>query len=165
MRAKPIAFRRARKLRAEMSLPEVILWDELRGRRLAGLRFRRQHPMGSYILDFYCPASRVAIEIDGGGHDFEAQVRHDRHRDAWLASQGVRVLRILATNVLDNDSLDGVVSAIAEAAAPSVGFADSSPVNGGAPRRPRGSSPAKRGRGTMRSMVEGAARKAEGAKP
>ena len=137
MRAKPLTFARARNLRAGMSLPEVNLWHELRAGGVQGLRFRRQHPVGSYILDFYCPAARLAIEVDGGGHDFVERASRDRHRDAWLASQGIRVVRFLATDILNENALEGVLTAIADAGALSVGFADRSPVNGGVPKPSR----------------------------
>src|SRR5260370_33825496 len=65
LRAPEKTFRRARQLRQQMSLPEVVLWQALRKARFAGLRIRRQHPIGPYILDFYCPAARLAIEVDG----------------------------------------------------------------------------------------------------
>jgi very-short-patch-repair endonuclease len=84
-----------------MTPPEVIIWQELRGRKLDGIRFPRQHPIGPYILDFYCSELRLAIEVDGRGHDFEERLRHDERREAWLTEQGVKVLRIAARNVLD----------------------------------------------------------------
>jgi very-short-patch-repair endonuclease len=84
-----------------MTPPEVIVWQELRGGKLDGIRFRRQHPIGPYILDFYCSAARLAIEIDGIGHYIEERVRHDQRRRAWLAKQGVRVLSIAALDVLN----------------------------------------------------------------
>jgi Protein of unknown function (DUF559) len=64
MRAPNKAFSRARKLRREMTLPEIVLWQALGKGRLAGLRFRRQNPIGPYILDFYCPSARLAVEVD-----------------------------------------------------------------------------------------------------
>src|SRR6266581_3873769 len=91
LRAPDKTFSRARELRREMSLPEVVLWQALRQRRLAGLRLRRQHPIGPYILDFYCPSARLAVEVDGLAHDTAAAVRHDERRQAWLARQGVTV--------------------------------------------------------------------------
>jgi very-short-patch-repair endonuclease len=71
-------------VRRDMSLPEAILWECLRGRRLNGLRFRRQHPVGPYVLDFFHEA-RLAIEVDGTQHDLPAQFQHDLRRDGWLA--------------------------------------------------------------------------------
>jgi very-short-patch-repair endonuclease len=88
MRAPEVTFSRARGLRRAMSLPEVVLWQALRKRRLAGLRVRRQHPMGSYILDFYYPSARLALEVDGLAHDGANRQRRDRDRDAWLARRG-----------------------------------------------------------------------------
>jgi very-short-patch-repair endonuclease len=79
------------------------------------MRFRRQHPVGPYVLDFYCTASRLAVEIDGAGHDLPGQMHHDSRRDAWLASRGVRTLRIAASDVLDDRALEGVLVMIAEA--------------------------------------------------
>ena len=133
MRAPTLTFKRARELRRQMSLPEVVLWEALRGSRLKGLRFRRQHPMGSYVLDFYCPSARIAVEIDGMSHDFAERVAHDARRDAWLNEQGVRVLRFQAKEVLDKDGPGGVLSAIRDAAlaAPSTAFGGPPPRQGG----------------------------------
>jgi very-short-patch-repair endonuclease len=98
-----------------MSKPERLLWGALRKKKL-GLRFRKQHPAGPYVLDFYCDAVKLCVEIDGEAHDFT--VTRDAARDRWLAVQGVRTLRIPAREVLRN--LDGVVQFIAaEAQAPS----------------------------------------------
>jgi very-short-patch-repair endonuclease len=99
-----------------MTLPEIALWDRLRKGRLNALQFRRQHPIGHYILDFYCPSARLAIEIDGDAHGHPDQQRHDRLRDAWLASRNVRVLRVPASAVLDRDALHGLLAEITEAA-------------------------------------------------
>jgi very-short-patch-repair endonuclease len=82
-----------------MSLPEVLLWRELR-RKAAGVRFRRQHPVGPYILDFYCPEAKLVIEIDGTSHDMGGRPQRDDARDRWLAEQGLRVQRIAAAVVL-----------------------------------------------------------------
>ena len=98
---------RARQLRRTLSLPEVILWTALRGRRLDGWRFRRQHPLGPYILDFYCDEARLAVEIDGASHDHPDRVEHDQRRTCWLESCGVRVWRVPAREVLGN--LNGVL--------------------------------------------------------
>ena len=120
MRAPVLTFKRARALRRDMSLPEVVLWEHLRGRRLNGLRFRRQHPIGPYILDFYCSSARLAIEVDGASHDFQERVRHDEQRQSWLAKRGIRTLRFNAKEILDDHELEGVLTTIAEiGAAPS----------------------------------------------
>jgi very-short-patch-repair endonuclease len=116
MRAPEITFTRARALRRNMSLPEVVLWQVLRRGQIAGLRFRRQHPVGRYILDFYCPYLRLAIEIDGSAHDRPGQVAHDERRQAWLKRQGISVLRIPAKDVLRDETLDGVLRGIEAAA-------------------------------------------------
>ncbi|MEW9838636.1 endonuclease domain-containing protein [Mesorhizobium marinum] len=116
MRAERRTFDRAKALRRDLSLPEVILWECLRGRRLGGLRFRRQHPVGPYVLDFYCAEARLAVEVDGAHHDFPEQMSHDRRRDGWLDTQGIGVIRIAATDILDEKALDGMLVMIAEAA-------------------------------------------------
>ncbi|OYW44025.1 MAG: hypothetical protein B7Z08_04000 [Sphingomonadales bacterium 32-68-7] len=101
----------ARKLRSEMSLPETILWRELR-KRPGGFKFRRQHPASGFVLDFYCAAVRLAIEIDGSGHDSGAAVQADANRSHFLRSHGVATTRVPARVVLDN--LEGVVKRIVE---------------------------------------------------
>jgi very-short-patch-repair endonuclease len=117
MRAPDKTFSRAGKLRREMNLPEIVLWQALRKRRLAGLRFRRQHPIGPYILDFYCPSARLAVEVDGFAHDTAARARHGEDRQAWLAQRRVTVLRIRASDVLRDESLEAVLVDIERAAA------------------------------------------------
>jgi len=89
---------KARNLRRALSPPEVALWQWLR-RRPDDLKFRRQHPAGPYILDFYCPLARLAIEVDGSGHDIAEQVAHDAQRNGWLQAQGYRVLRVRAVDI------------------------------------------------------------------
>lgn len=98
--------KRAAKLRRDLSLPEVLLWLELR-KRPAGLRFRKQHPAGVYVLDFFCPQHSLAVEVDGEAHERGDRPERDLARDAWLTSEGVRVLRISASEVLGN--MEGVV--------------------------------------------------------
>ena len=117
---------RAREQRASMSLPERVLWRQLRLKQ-TGLKFRKQHPAGLYILDFYCHEPRLCVEIDGQSHDFTAA--RDERRDRWLASQGVRTLRVSAQDVLRN--LEGVLQYIVvEARAPSVTLRVTSPPEG-----------------------------------
>lgn len=82
-----------------MSLPEVLLWRELR-KRPEGLKFRHQHPAGPYVLDFYCPEVDLAIEVDGEAHGRGDRPTRDEVRDAWLNMRGARVLRINAADVL-----------------------------------------------------------------
>lgn len=105
--------RNARRLRKEMTPPEIGLWLALR-RNLEGLRFRKQHSAGDYVLDFYCAPALLAIEVDGEAHARGDRPARDAVRDAWLASQGVRVLRYPASDVLTN--LEGVVRQIIEVA-------------------------------------------------
>nr|NUR36922.1 endonuclease domain-containing protein [Sphingomonas sp.] len=100
---------RARGLRRKMSLPEVVLWQQLRGRP-DGLKFRRQHPAGPYVLDFYCEQARLCIEVDGAAHDFGDGPTADKYRDNWLAEAGIRTLRVAANDVLKN--LDSVLQLI-----------------------------------------------------
>jgi very-short-patch-repair endonuclease len=82
------AFERARRFRRALTPPESRLWFCLRGHKLAGLKFRRQHPIGPYILDFYCAAAKLAVEVDGAVHDRAEQAEHDRRRTLWLAERG-----------------------------------------------------------------------------
>ena len=91
---------RARALRATMGLPEVLLWKALKGRKLKGLHFRKQHPLGPYVLDFYCDAEKLAVEVDGSSHGFGDRPERDERRDVWIAAQGVATLTIPASLVL-----------------------------------------------------------------
>ena len=116
MRAPKRTFQRARQLRRDMTLPEIVLWQALRKLRLADLRFRRQHPIGPYILDFYCPSAHLALEVDGFAHDSVAQAQRDERRQEWLALHGVRALRIRASDVLTDENLEGVPLEIKEMA-------------------------------------------------
>ena len=84
-----------------MSLPEVLLWRAVRS-DATGVRLRRQHPVGPYIVDFYCAEARLAVEIDGASHHHGDAPQHDERRDAWLAGQGIRVLRLSAALVLSD---------------------------------------------------------------
>jgi very-short-patch-repair endonuclease len=105
-----------------MTLPEVVLWQALRKGQLAGLRFRRQHPIGPYILDFYCPTARLAVEVDGAAHDTAERARHDERREALLAAHGITVMRVAAADVLRDESLESVLIGIEQAAAEPCGF-------------------------------------------
>jgi very-short-patch-repair endonuclease len=95
--------------------PERMLWAQLRKEQVAGLRFRRQHPMGPFILDFYCPSARLCVEVDGPAH--EGQEARDERRDKWLGDRGVRVLRFTLDDLERRPSV--VLATIAQAAAPS----------------------------------------------
>jgi very-short-patch-repair endonuclease len=93
------AYRRARTLRREMTLPEILLWQQLR-RRATGFKWRKQHPAGPYDLDFYCDAAKLCVEVDGEAHERGDRPAKDARRDSWLASQGILTLRIPAADVL-----------------------------------------------------------------
>jgi very-short-patch-repair endonuclease len=93
-----------------MNQTEWRVWDRLRGRKVDGWKFRRQHPIGPYFVDFYCPAARLVIEINGPAHDFDASWAYDQRRTAWLLAEGYRVMTIIAEDV-DQD-LDGVLDSI-----------------------------------------------------
>ena len=101
----------ARKLRRNLSAPEAMLWSLLRARAPGRPSFRRQHPIGSYVLDFYCAKARLAVEIDGMSHDVEDRPQRDQRRHAWLEAQGVTVMRIAAAEALAalDDAADGIV--------------------------------------------------------
>jgi very-short-patch-repair endonuclease len=100
MLKKPAAtVKRAKRLRREMSLPEVLLWQELRKRPFE-LKFRHQHPAGLFSLDFYCARARLCIEVDGDAHDRIDQAISDEERDALLAHHGVKTIRIQAVDIL-----------------------------------------------------------------
>ena len=100
---------KARKLRRTTTWPEIILWRRLR-QRPEGFKFRRQHPAGAYVLDFFCSEARLAIEVDGIAHDMGAQPDRDQARDQWLKEQGVDTIRIAAGEV--TRSPDSVVESI-----------------------------------------------------
>src|SRR5207245_6423717 len=107
-------IRRARRLRTEMTDAELRLWMRLRCQQIDGYRFRRQVPMGPYIVDLVCLGARLVIEIDGGQH---AQVvERDNRRTAWLASRGFKVLRFWNNDVLlQTDSvLESIRAALVE---------------------------------------------------
>src|SRR5438105_14533662 len=84
---------RARYLRKSATKWERILWRQLRNRNFAGYKFRRQHPVAPYVLDFYCPSAKLAIELDGGGHNYRLGQIRDRTRSKLLAREGIVVLR------------------------------------------------------------------------
>ncbi len=105
---------RAKTLRRDLSLPEVLLWARLRHRQPGQPIFRRQHPFGPYVLDFYCPAAKLAIEVDGQSHGMGDRPQRDLRRDAYLADLGVRTVRYQASEVLADPN--GVAAGIVDAA-------------------------------------------------
>ncbi len=86
------------------------MWQHLRNRRLFGLKFRRQHPLGRFILDFFCHKHLLVVEVDGGIHEFQSE--HDEMRTEWLQQQGYRVVRFKNEDVISN--IDGVLTEIAK---------------------------------------------------
>jgi very-short-patch-repair endonuclease len=92
----------ARTMREEPTPAEAILWEALRGRRLGGLKFRRQHPINAYILDFWCPECRLVVELDGAIHEQQDQREHDKMRQRHLEAYGYTVLRFSNEEVLNN---------------------------------------------------------------
>ena len=100
---------KARSLRRALTLPEGLLWRVLR-QRPEGHKFRRQHPCGPFVLDFYCEGAKLGIEVDGMAHDMGDRPERDIARDRWLSERGIRILRIPARHVLHD--MDAVVRQI-----------------------------------------------------
>lgn len=92
--AKKSTFILAKKLRKNSTRAEKILWQLLRNRRFEGYKFRRQHPIWKYVVDFYCHQSRLVIETDGEAHDNADQIKNDSERDEFMEKMGLKVLRI-----------------------------------------------------------------------
>ena len=107
---KPSPRTRARQLRLTLTPAEARLWKYLQSRQLAGRKFRRQHSVGPYILDFYCPRERLAVELDGAAHDHEQAAERDEARTRYLASLGIKVVRFENRDVMSN--LEGVLQVI-----------------------------------------------------
>jgi very-short-patch-repair endonuclease len=89
----------AKKLRANTTPHERILWRALRELPLEGTHFRRQAPIGPYVVDFFCPAKRLIIELDGGHHNEDETAERDRERQNWLEREGYRVIRFWNSDV------------------------------------------------------------------
>lgn len=82
------------RLRNDATFAEKLLWQELKGRQLLGYKFRRQHSVGPFVLDFYCPELKLAIEVDGISHDTPEAMEYDRRRQAIIEQYGIRFLRL-----------------------------------------------------------------------
>ncbi|VVT24502.1 Very-short-patch-repair endonuclease [Sphingomonas sp. EC-HK361] len=103
----------AKRLRQEMSLPEIMLWMALR-EKPRGLKFRKQHPSGPFVADFYCHEARMIVEVDGAAHSYGHRPAHDAARDRWFELRGLAVVRVPATEVLrDCDAVLKHITAIA----------------------------------------------------
>lgn len=111
MQRRTVIHTRAKALRKDMSEPEVMLWSRLRGRSEGRPTFRRQHPIGSIIVNFYCPSARLVVEVDGSTHWSDAARERDRARDHWLERQGMVVIRIEASKIYRELScvVDGIL--------------------------------------------------------
>jgi len=103
----------ARKLRREMTLPEVLLWNRLRRNQL-GVKFRKQHSIPPYVVDFYCASARLVVEVDGLAHDNAERQQRDAARDQALLQKGYDVLRLPASLILADmdEALDAIVARV-----------------------------------------------------
>ncbi len=101
-----------RGLRQNQASVEAIIWSKLRNRQLNNLKFFRQYSVGNYILDFYCPKVRLAIEVDGGQHNEEKHQAKDKDRTNYLKQNSIKVIRFWNNEIRDN--LDGVLERIME---------------------------------------------------
>lgn len=116
----------AKTLRQSMTEAETLLWRHLRAHRLQGAKFRRQQPIGPYVVDFVHFGARLIVEADGGQHNGEPA---DARRDAWLEAQGFRVLRFWNNDILQNT--DAVLAVVLEAVAVAFPLSpDPSPARG-----------------------------------
>jgi len=113
---KPEMRRLAQNLRKNQTDAEQILWSKLRSQRLSGFKFRRQHPVDNYILDFYCNEVQLAIEIDGGQHAEKEIINKDNQRTALLNQKGIRVIRYWNNDVFENidDVLEDIHATLKE---------------------------------------------------
>ena len=110
----PFIEEAAKRLRKNMTPAEMHLWSALKGKQLAGLKFRRQHPVGNFILDFYCPACKLVVEVDGEIHNY--QIDRDRARTSKLEEYGYKVLRF--SNEQVSNRLPEVLAEIKRVALP-----------------------------------------------
>ena len=107
-----------RNLRSNQTDVEKLLWSHLRNKQFYGIKFYRQYSIGKYILDFYCPELRFAIELDGGQHAEEDNKRNDNIRSEYLRAQGIKVIRFWNNDVMKN--IEGVLYEIKEIVTPLV---------------------------------------------
>ena len=117
----------ARRLRRDLTFAEKQLWKALR--QLTDFHFRRQAPMGRYVVDFVCHRSRLIVEVDGGVHDIDAVAARDNERDAWLAGRGYRVIRLTNSQVIG--AAEAAIEAILAGAVARTPTPDPSPQGGG----------------------------------
>lgn len=105
--ASPVLFKLARELRQNSTEAEMKLWKALRNRKLLNLKFRRQHPIDSYIVDFYCHEKKIIIEVDGNIHNLPDEKKFDQFRENKLKQLGLNIVRFKNEEVLNN--LDSVL--------------------------------------------------------
>lgn len=103
---------RRRQLRNSMPRAEIFLWARLKNKQIMGYKFRRQHSLGYYVLDFYCPKLKLAIEVDGDSHFTEEAKKYDLRRENYIKSFGIRFLRVTNLDVYNN--MDGIIEEIME---------------------------------------------------
>ncbi|MEX2285858.1 MAG: DUF559 domain-containing protein [Planctomycetaceae bacterium] len=115
-RIRPARLERAHELRLDSTFPERLLWSRLRSKRLAGFKFRRQHIIGPFVVDFYCADAKLVVELDGRSHDHRS--KQDDQRTEYLHEQGLSVVRYFNDEVLDD------VDAVAEDIARRAGWED-----------------------------------------
>jgi very-short-patch-repair endonuclease len=99
-------------LRKNMPRAEVILWSKIRGKGLGGYKFRRQHSVGKFVMDFYCPKLKLAIEVDGDSHFIEGAKERDRERQTIMEAVGITFLRFNNREIYEN--INGVLNKIME---------------------------------------------------
>ena len=91
-----------KELRHHLTSAEAVLWSALQRRQLEGRKFRRQHGIGKYVVDFYCPSEKLAVELDGAVHFTPEGKKHDEHRDAEIHQLGIQILRYENREVFEN---------------------------------------------------------------
>jgi very-short-patch-repair endonuclease len=112
----PVLKQRRRELRQNQTEAEKAFWAQVRNRQFRGMRFFRQYSIGPYILDFYCPALKIAIELDGGQHTQDERREYDVNRTEYLKTRGIRVVRYWNHDVLRN--IDDVVKSLEKEVTP-----------------------------------------------
>ena len=94
--------KKRKELRHQMSKTEVLVWSYLKGKQMGGYKFRRQYGVGPYVLDFYCPKLKLAIEIDGDSHFQDGAEEYDKDRQALIEKLGIRFLRFTNVDVYES---------------------------------------------------------------
>ena len=115
----PVTYIRAKRMRHDPTETERKLWGALRNRRLGGLKFYRQFPVGPYIVDFICHGHGVVVEVDGATHGEDAEIAHDEKRSRFLHALGLVVHRVWSSEIYEhfNAAVDGIYAVVMEQAA------------------------------------------------